>query len=161
MNYISSNEILLEQYSQDDTEFFIEYDEYFFYTFAREEEVPEGHYYCLIVEARRSESAQRAPCIDVYMQLLNNTDLRRWQNGYVDSVKYHHVKFRFKIRSDSYNDFTAEMHFGGLPKKFKLEDLIGMTCTIKLVYNYGCPLGSIEKYIDYEIEPEWFEINTK
>lgn len=160
MNYKSSNEILLEQYSQDDSDFFLEYDKYFFYTFAREEEVPEGHYYCLVVDARRSESAQRAPCIDVYMQILKHTELLKWQNGLTDSVKYNYVKFRFKIRSDSYNDFIAEMYFGGLPRKFKLKDLIGMTCTIKLVYSSSCPLGSIEEYIDYEIEPEWFEINN-
>ena len=159
MNYKSSNEISLESYPLDNTSVFLEYDEYFYYSFAREDEVPEGFYHGLIVDARPSTNRYNDPCIDVFMKLIKYTDLQKWDKNMIDTFKYYHVKFRFKSGTDPYKQFSAEMHYLGIPPKAPLKDIIGIICTFKIFYTSGCPLGSIKDYCDYTLEPELFELS--
>ena len=159
MNYKSSNEILIDSSPLDNTSVFLEYDEYFYYGFAREDEVPEGFYHGLIVDARPSTNRYNDPCIDVFMKLIKHIDIQKYENNIIDTFKYYYVKFRFKPGTDPYKQFSAEMHYLGIPPRAPLKDIIGIICTFKIVYSNGCPLGSIKDYRDYTLEPELFELS--
>ena len=131
-----------EEYSQEDTIVF-EYDEFLDYSFPKRDLIPDGCYYALIKDARKSYSQKGDRCFYIYYKLLSGIQYAKWCNGYIDEVEYLYMKQRFKCGSEAAKAFEQAMRKIGVPKRFTLEDVVGLMDGIKIEYINDYSIGSI------------------
>ena len=131
-----------KEYLQEDTIVF-EYDEFLDYSFPKRDLIPDGWYYALIKDARKSYSQKGDKCFDIYYKLLSSIQYAKWCNGYTDEVEYLYMKQRFKCDSEAAKAFEQAMRKIGVPKRFTLTDVVGLMDGIKIEYKNDYGMGSI------------------
>ena len=147
-----------EKYPQEDTIVF-EYDEFFDYGFPKRDLVPDGWYFALIKDARKSTSQKGDKCFDIYYKLLSSIQYSKWCNGYTDKVEYLYMKQRFKCDSEAAKAFEKAMRKIGVPKRFTLTDVVGLMDGIRIEYKNDYSIGSIEERKIIKQCTDIFEIN--
>ncbi len=137
-------------------ELVLEYNDSDRYEFPREDEVPEGCYYSMIMYAERSENKYHDPCFDICYKLLSVKELVAWEAEPTTILSYHYIKQRYKIGSEPARKFMRAMYEGGKQTKFKLSELVGRTEYVRLVYERDGQIGSIAQRRYSEIDPAYF-----
>ena len=118
-------------------------DGYLDYDYLRYSVVKPGIYCSRIINAESSVTAKGEPSIDVYYTLVSADDYHSWNSCDSDEITYYHVKQRYKIGSNAYNNFIRAMRNAGLNKQFYTDDVIGIIEAVEVEYPNGGDMGTL------------------
>ena len=146
----------IEDYVEDDSEIFFEYDPLDEHEYPHEERVPADWYYAMIVDVKKSSTAKYHEAVDVFYKLLPKHIPRAWNEGKIDAYTFYYVKQRYSKGSESERKFKKALFHQGVSRQFRRENLVGHRTGVKIEYGDDPSMGSVVDYQETNIDKSWF-----